>query len=80
MQGVITHASNPKRNTACTITLKKIPDTCSLDLSCPKIIENCAHLFLEFLRFPTTTGQSFSKAVKIQTSYLNDVTKFSGRP
>ena len=65
MKGVITHVSNPKISTEYTIALKNIHKTCRLSLSCPSILYNPTQLFIAFLRFPTTAGQSSSESVKI---------------
>ena len=74
MSGVITHVSDPNRRTACTTSLKKIPDTRGLLTSCPSILYICAQLFRAFQRFYTLIGQYLSAAIKIHPRYLNKVT------
>ena len=56
MQGVITHVSNYNIRTACTTTLKNIPENLGLAPSRPSILAICDQLFRDFLRLPTTTG------------------------
>ena len=60
MHGVITHISDPKRNIFCTTKFKNIPNTSGLAPSCPSIIDNRSHVFLDFDRFSTIADQSSS--------------------
>ena len=70
MRGVITHTFSPKSSTAWTTAFKKIPNTLGFYPSFTKVIGRCAHLFLALLIFPTTDGQSPSKAVMIRPKYF----------
>ena len=65
MSGGITHISDPKRRTACTTTLKKVPDTHMFAPSCPKILIIQDHFFRSFQRFIATAGHPLSEAVII---------------
>ena len=70
----------PKDNNCLNHRLQKYPDTCVFSPSHPNILKILSHLFRDFRGFHTTTGQSWSKAVRISKSYLNDGTKVSGHP
>ena len=74
MQGFITHASNPNIITACTNSLKKVPDTLGLAPSLPSILVSRTQLFCSFRKFPTNARKLSSNAVKICPNYLKDVT------
>ena len=65
MQGVRTHVSDPKINTACTTALNNTPDTLGSVLYRPMILVRRAQLFHAFLKFPTTAGQLSHPAVNI---------------
>ena len=80
MRGVITHISDQNRKTACITSLNKVTGTRVICPSRPNILVIQAHFFCVFLRFLTTTGQSFSKAVRIRPRYFIDGTELSGRP
>ena len=70
MQGVSNHVSDPKSSTVCTTAFKNIPETLGLSTSRTRILVLRYQLFQNFLRFPTTAGQSSSAAVKTRSIYL----------
>ena len=78
MQGVRTHISDPKSNTPWTTAFKNNPDILSYDPSRPRILVIHAQLFQDFLKLPTTSGQSLSPAIITRPSYLNKVTISNG--
>ena len=78
MQGVMTHVSVPKSNTACTTAFNNIPDTHRLAPSQPSILVSCAQFFLAFFKFIITVGQFPSPYIKTRPKYLNKVNISSG--
>ena len=76
MQRVIIHVSDLIRITACTNSLKNIPDTLGFSPSLRNIIDNRAKHFLKLFKFLANSGQSSSYSVMILPRYFNDLTKF----
>ena len=70
----------PRENQRLNQCLENIPYTRVLPPSNTKILNNLDHFVRDFLRLPTTTGQSLSEAAKTQLSYLEYDTEISGRP
>ena len=80
MQGVVPHISEPKIKTAFITALNKVPDTCVIYPSRPKILVSLSQFLHAFRRFLTTTVQSLYEAVRIRPRHLNYGIKLSGRP
>ena len=80
MQGVRTHVSDQNRITACTTALNNIPETRGMEPSRPIFLTSHVQIFRAYQRFPTTSGQSSSAAVKTHPRYLNEVTVSRGMP
>ena len=74
MQGVMTHISYLKSNTAYTTGLNNIPDTLRLAPSWPRILVSRSQIFLDFFKFTITSGQLLSPGIKTRPNYLNKVT------
>ena len=74
MQGVITHVSNYNIRTACTTTLKNIPENLGLEPYRPRILVSRAQLLLALIRFPNTTVQLLYASVKILPRHLKELT------
>ena len=80
MQVVTTQDSAPKSSTACTMALKKKPDTCSAAPSLLRILDIILQTLLARDKVFTTSGQSLSAAKINRPSYLKEFTISRGRP
>ena len=80
MRGVTTQVLEPKRNTACTMDLKKNPDTCGSEPSMMRILVILFHNFHACDKFLTTNGQLLSVAEITRPKYQKEVTIPRGRP
>ena len=80
MQGVINHVSNSNKRTSCTTDLNNTPKTRGLAPSNLSILAIYAQIFSPSQRFPTTSIQSSSTAVKTCPRYFNYVTVVRGLP
>ena len=65
MRGVITHVSDPHKNTYCTTTKYIWPEVQESIPSLPITLVSIYHFRLAFRKLLTTSGQSSSTAVRI---------------
>ena len=74
MQGVIIQVSEPKRNTACTMALKKNPNTRGSAPLLLRILVILFHTALVHETFLTTSGHSSSATKITLPRYRKEVT------
>ena len=80
MQGVTTQVSDPNSSTACTMALKKKPDTRRDAPSLLRMRAIFLHTALVLDKFLTTANQSLSADYITRPSYLKEVIISRGRP
>ena len=74
MRGVINHVLDLYIITNCTTAKYILPDIQASSPYLPRTFVSRAHFCLDFRRLLTTSGQSFSAAVRIRPRYLKEVT------
>ena len=80
MRGVTVQVSEPNINTACTMALKKNPDTRSSAPSLLMILVILSHTALARDKFLTTNGQPLSADDITRPRYYKEVTISRGLP